>query len=217
MRVVRADAGLDRPFEPVVAEIAGRFVGLRVRIQRVGETERAPARVEVELPVESRGKPGRRRRRWRLFLARRLRCAARTSTLASANALALTARSRSVSGSSDCMAKLLLITSRSLIAWRSQRPGNRRRQELHAAACAALCASRLPPWNEMKNGYSGTLISSATIACTTVVGIAADDGPQAIHDRRDRDPLVELERRCAAGDGRGPPSPPRPMRRCMER
>ena len=49
----------------------------------------------------------------------------------------------------------------------------------------------------MKNGYSGTLISSATIACTTVVGIAAETDPQAIGDRGDRDPLVGHETSCA--------------------
>src|SRR6185295_7370354 len=53
--------------------------------------------------------------------------AARTSTLASANALALTARARSVNGLSGCMAKLLVIMSRSLVAERSQRHENGRR------------------------------------------------------------------------------------------
>src|SRR5262249_6910764 len=46
-------AGLDRALEPVVAQVAGRLVGLGVRVEGVGEAERAKARVEVELPLES--------------------------------------------------------------------------------------------------------------------------------------------------------------------
>ena len=39
----------------------------------------------------------------------------------------------------------------------------------------------------MKNGYSGTLISSATMRVHHGFGIAADDGPQAIGDGDERD------------------------------
>src|SRR5882672_640821 len=66
-RVVATDPRRDRALEPVVAEIARRFIRLWIRIERVRKAKRAPARREVELPVESRRKPRRRWWRGRLF------------------------------------------------------------------------------------------------------------------------------------------------------
>ena len=45
----------------------------------------------------------------------------------------------------------------------------------------------------MKNGYSGTLMSSATMACTTVLRIATEHDPQAVGHGEQRDQLVVHE------------------------
>ena len=62
-----------------------------------------------------------------------------------------------------------------------------------SAACAALrfAAASI---ERMKNGYSGTLIEQRDHRVHDRRGIAAHDGPEAVDDRDDREPLVRPER-----------------------